>query len=279
MSDGSRRGEPLSEADYVALESSWITRDLADQAMLRRVSSAEGAEIVGRRDNDSYSGIVFVYVWPGEDGIREYWLRRDRPEIRYDAAGSPKEQNKYLGPPGRGNLLYITPKTPPELLTDVRVPIVITEGAKKTLALHRLSRHDVAPNGSPRFVAIGLSGVWSFTGKIGKAPGPDGSPRDEKGLIADLRRLKWDGRRVYIVFDANVHTNPKVAAARRRLSIELTQLGAEVHWVILPKPGQGPLINGVDDLLASWGAEKGWIFFVIVNRHRRMSRSQAKRGS
>jgi hypothetical protein len=250
------RGESLSDADYIALDSSWITRDLADQAMLRRVSSAEGAEIVGRRDNGSYCGIVFVYVWPGEDRIREYWLRRDRPEVRYDAAGTPKEQNKYLGLPGRGNLLYITPKTPPELLTDVGVPIAITEGAKKTLALHRLSRHDVAPDELPRFLPIGLSGVWSFMGKIGKAPGPDGSPRDEKGLIADLRRLNCDGRRVYIVFDANVHTNPKVAAARRRLSIELTQLGAQVSLVNLPKPGQGPLINGVDDLLAVWGPEK-----------------------
>lgn len=41
MSEESLRGEPLSDADYVALEPSWITRDLADQAMLRRVSTAE----------------------------------------------------------------------------------------------------------------------------------------------------------------------------------------------------------------------------------------------
>lgn len=250
------RGEPLRDTDYTALESSWITREVADQARLRRVSSAEGAEIVGRRDNGSYSGIVFPFEWPGEDHTREYYLRRDRPEIRYDASGNPKELNKYLGPPGRGNLLYVTPGTDPELLNDVRVPIAITEGAKKTLALNRLSRLDLAAHVPPRFLPVGLSGVWSFVGKIGKVPGPDGSPRDEKGLIADLRRLNWDGRRVYIVFDANVHTNPKVAAARRRLSIELTQLGAQVSWVNLPKPGQGPLINGIDDLLAAWGPEK-----------------------
>src|SRR3984957_630665 len=251
-----RRGEPLTDADYDSLESSWITRELADQALLRRVSSAEGAEILGRRDNGSYSGIAFVYVFPGEGHIREYWLRRDRPEIRYDAAGNPKEQNKYLGPPGRGNLLYITPGTPPELLTDVRVPIVITEGAKKTLALHRLSQHDLAENDSPRFLPVGLNGVWGFRGKIGKVGGPDGSSRDEKGLIADLRRLTWNGRRVYIVFASNVHTNSKVAAARRHLTIELMKLGAQVYWVNLPKPDQDPTINGVDDLLAAWGPEK-----------------------
>ncbi len=107
------RGEPLTDADYASFERSWIPRELADQALLRRVSSMEGAEIVGRRDNDSYAGIAFVYRWPGEDRNREYWLRRDRPAIRYDAAGNPKEQNKYLGPPGRGNLLYFTPGTSP----------------------------------------------------------------------------------------------------------------------------------------------------------------------
>jgi len=250
------RGEPLRDADYAALEGSWIWRELADQAMLRRVSSTEGAEIVGRRDNGSYSGIAFVYVWPGEDRIREFWLRRDRPEIRCDGAGNPKEQGKYLGPPGRGNLLYITPGTEPDLLSDVRIPIVVTEGAKKTLALHRLSRHDLAAGAPPRFLPVGLSGVYSFTGKIGKVPAADGSTRDEKGLIADLRRLVWLGRRVYIAYDSNAHTNPKVAAARRRLTIELTQLGAEIYWVNLPKPGQGPPINGIDDLLAAWGPEK-----------------------
>lgn len=250
------RGEPLRDADYAALERSWITRQLANQAILRRVSSAEGAEIVGRRDDGSYAGIVFGYVWPGEDRIREYWLRRDRPEIRYDAAGNPKEQGKYLGAPGRGNLLYITPGTEPELLCDVRIPIVVTEGAKKTLALHRLSRHDLAAGAPPRFLPVGLAGVWSFTGKIGKVPAAEGSTRDEKGLIADLRRLTWVGRRVYIAYDSNVHTNPKVAGARRRLTIELMKLGAEVYWVNLPKPGQGPPANGIDDLLASWGPEK-----------------------
>src|SRR5665213_1876374 len=85
------RGMPLSEGDFAALEISWISRELANQAVLRRVSSIEGAEIVGRRDNGSYGGIAFAYVWPGEDRIRELWLRRDRPEIRYDGAGNPKE--------------------------------------------------------------------------------------------------------------------------------------------------------------------------------------------
>src|ERR1700691_477430 len=230
-----RRGEPLTDADYASLERCWITRDLADQALLRHLSSAEGAEIVERRDDGSYAGIVFVYRWPGEDHNREYWLRRDRPEIRHDAAGNPKEHNKYLGPPGRGNLLYVTPGTSPELLNDIRVPIAITEGAKKTLALHRLARHQLVDGGLPRFLPVGLSGVWSFRGKIGRVPGPDGSTRDEKGLIADLRRLSWSDRRVYIVFDSNTHTNSKVAAARGQLKMEMLKFGRKIFWAHPPK--------------------------------------------
>jgi len=224
----------LAVNDYKGLLDSWITEELAEQALLRRVTSSEGAEIVGRRDNGSYSGIIFPYVWPGESRCREYWLRRDHPEIERDAQGNPREKNKYLGPPGRGNLLYFVPGTPPSLLSDGSVPIAITEGAKKTIALHRLSWHEISDAAPPRFLPVGLAGVWSFKGVIGKTEGPDGSRRDEKGPIPDLDRLFWERRRVFIVYDANVHTNPKVAVARKVLTAELKRRGAQVLWVNLP---------------------------------------------
>jgi hypothetical protein len=230
-------GGPLTERDYGVLEKSWITRDIADQALLRRVTSAEGALIVGRSDNDSYSGIVIPYLWPGEDHIRQYWLRRDRPEIEYDGEGRPKEKNKYLGPPGCANLIYMVPGISEDFLNEVGVPVVITEGAKKTLALHRLSLHEVAEAQLPRFLPIGLGGVWNWRGTIGKAIGADGSRRDEKGPIPDLSRLVWTNRTVFIVFDTNVHTNSSVAAARRGLTSELRRRGAQVLWVNLPESG------------------------------------------
>jgi Domain of unknown function (DUF3854) len=228
-------GGPLTDADYAKLERSWITRDLADQALLRRVSSPEGASIVGRRDNGSYEGIIFPYVWPGENHIREYWLRRDHPEFRTDRDGQPKEIAKYLGPPGRGNLLYFVPGTPAEWLTDTAIPVAITEGAKKTIALHRLAHHGLADGIPPHFLAVGLGGVWNFMGVKGKQPGPDGSNRNEKGLIPDLARLAWTKRRIFVVYDSNVYTNGSVASARRNLSSELTELGAKVLWVNIPQ--------------------------------------------
>jgi hypothetical protein len=227
-------GGALTAPDYSMLEKSWINRDLAGQALLRRVTSSDGAFIVGRRDNNSYGGIIFPYIWPGENHIREYWLRRDAPEIQYDSEGHPKEKNKYMGPPGRGNLVYFVPGTSKDLLHDTRVPIAITEGAKKTISLHRLSWYGIKNGDPPRYLPIGLAGVWNWMGVIGKGPGPDGSRRDEKGVIPDFERISWSGRPVYIVFDLNVNTNTSVNAARRKLSSELRRRGSVVLWVNLP---------------------------------------------
>src|SRR3954470_24953586 len=44
-------GGPLTEGDYVNLAASWITREIAEQAMLRRVDSHQGREIVGQKGN------------------------------------------------------------------------------------------------------------------------------------------------------------------------------------------------------------------------------------
>lgn len=229
-----RWGGPPTAADYAKLEQSWIDTQLADRALLRRVSSEEGAAIVGRKDNGSYSGLIFPYVWPGEDHIREYWLRRDVPDVEY-RRGERKEKAKYLGPPGRGNLLYIVPGTPPEFLQEPKLPVAITEGAKKTLALHRLAYHPRPDDALPRFLAIGLAGVWNFRGVTGKESGPNGARCHVKGLLPDFARVAWKGRKVFIVYDSNAHTNTSVAAARRALSLELRELGALVRWVTLPR--------------------------------------------
>jgi hypothetical protein len=58
--------------------SSYITPELAEHALLRRVDSVEGARVVGRRDKlSNYAGMLFPYVRPGEHMPREYRLRRD----------------------------------------------------------------------------------------------------------------------------------------------------------------------------------------------------------
>lgn len=244
-------GQPLTKRDLEKLQSSWITTELAQQAMLRRVNSTEGATIAGRKDRANYAGIIFPYVWPGEKQPREYSLRRDKPDLEQQTDGSTKEKGKYLCPPGRGNMLYIAPGTSPDALNDINLSVIITEGEKKTLSLHRLSLYEVEKNKS-RFLPIGLPGVWNWRGTIGKTSGPDGERQDIKGVIPDFDRIAWDGREVFILFDSNVHTNAAVRAARSQLGLELKRRRAIVYYVTLP---QIPGINGVDDLLAAQGPD------------------------
>ena len=242
---------PLTPQDYELLAKSFVTPELAEQAQLFRVDSAEGGRLVGRNGGADYSGIAFPNIWAGETSPREFRLRRDRPELEKRPDGTLKEKNKYLSPPGRSNLLYLPPGALPEWLQDTALPIAITEGEKKALALHRLALDD-GDSVMLRFFAIGIPGVWNWRGTIGKENDVNGVRRDVKGPISDLSRINWDRRTVYIIFDTNVATNPSVRAARRGLAKELARRGARARLVDLP---QEEGANGVDDLLALNGPE------------------------
>jgi hypothetical protein len=237
----------LTEADYLTVAGSWITREIAEQAMLRRLDEYEGREIVGQKGKRDCSGILIPYYWPGEVSSFNYRIRRDNPEWTIGKDGKPKAERKYLAPPCGGNRLFIPIGVTPEQLRDVQIPIALVEGEKKALALWRLANHEV---NKPRFIPIAVAGVWSWRGRIGKAGGPKGERLDIKGPIADLSRVPWNGRKVFIIFDANVHTNESVKWARKGISRELATRGAQVDFVTLPNDCG---VNGIDDLLADWG--------------------------
>jgi uncharacterized protein (DUF927 family) len=241
----------LTTLDIKKLADRWITEEIAEQAQLRRVTSGEGASIVARNGSGDYSGIVIPYFWPGEIHPREYRLRRDHPDLEQTSDGEVKEKAKYLSPPGRSSLLYLVPGMLPELLSDTSVPLVYVEGEFKCLALHRLSLWNVEDN-RPRFLPVGLPGVWNWRGTVGKTTGPNGERRDLKGVIGDIDRIPHEGREIFICFDANVFTNENVKAARRGLTKELIRRKGQVRYVDLPRLDT---INGVDDLLTINGPE------------------------
>ncbi len=163
-------GAPLNEADYEKLlKESWITRELADQAMLCRVSSEEGQQIVGRKGRIDCSGILIPYYWPGETQPHTYRLRRDKPDLRRDKNGELKPDKKYLAPPSDRNRLYIPPGVTLEQLSDPAIPVVIVEGEKKALALQSLAYYE---SKTPRFIPVAIPGVWNWRGVTGKAVSP-----------------------------------------------------------------------------------------------------------
>jgi hypothetical protein len=243
-------GSSLTKSDLQKLESSFITIELSQAAGIFRVESVEGARLVGREGKrGDYAGIVFPYYMPGNDQPREYRLRRDRPDYKKQADGSLKEEAKYLSPPSSRNLAYFVPGTLPEWLQDTNLPLAIVEGEKKAIALFRLAFHK---RQMPSFVPVGLAGVWSWKGTIGKTQDEKGASRSVKGVISDFDHVVWKGRKVFIIYDANVATNESVRAARYQLAKELKRRGAIVHCVDLP---QIEAVNGVDDLLGLKGPD------------------------
>ena len=99
-------GQPLTPADLAGFARSGISEETTKAANLRRVDSFTGGNIVGRNGSGNYEGIIFPYVWPGTNHVREYRLRRDNPEIEVSPGGVFKGKNKYLSPPGARNMLY-----------------------------------------------------------------------------------------------------------------------------------------------------------------------------
>jgi hypothetical protein len=173
-------GDPLHPSDLDRLAQSGISAQTANAALLRRVDSLTGAELMGRNGSADYSGIVVPYIWPGEDWVREHRLRRDHPEIEN---GKPK--NKYLSPPGTGNMLYFQPATDQAWLSDIEIPILLVEGEKKCLALVSSPGTGLAKVGTlgqiQRILTL-VDKVWSETRVMGGLASGEGliwAVRDE----------------------------------------------------------------------------------------------------
>jgi putative DNA primase/helicase len=244
----------LNDSDLQMLKAGFIDSGLAEAARLRRVDDQVGSEIVGRprKGGTSYAGIAIPYFQPNDsDNPREYRLRRDQPDYEHNGGGELKEKGKYLSPPGRSNMLYFPPGVGTDELGDTKLPCVITEGEKKTLALYRLANEG---SGNPRFMPIGVSGVWNWKGTIGKTSASNGSRADVKGVIPDFDLIEWQGRDVTILFDANVQSNQSVWSARQSLARELAKRGANVLYAELPNDSG---VNGIDDYLGKIEREKG----------------------
>ncbi len=246
---GNPFGGALAEKDYESLRSRWITPELARAAQLSRVANYEGRDIVGQRSGD-YSGILIPYFKPGADRHHAHRIRRDNPDMKRQTDGSLKEDRKYCNPPGQRNCFYFPPGVTADHLADLTLDVFITEGEFKTLALWRLANFQTV---APRFLTLGLGGVDQWQGCIGKVSNANGVRVDEKGPMPDFGLVAWKGRRVVIVFDADVKSNMRVYWGRRKLSDHLKGLGAAAV-AFLPWPAEEG--KGIDDRLAVVGPDK-----------------------
>lgn len=181
-------------------------------------------------------GELLGYGVPSSGWVIPYSENGDGAFVRVKLDKPDLQGKRYRSPKGRGNHLYMPPATlfDPSILDDVSVPLYIVEGEKKALR--------GCQEGLP---TLALSGVWSW-----RERGPDQQSRP----IADLDKVTWAGRTVYLVFDSDLATKPDVQAAEQALAQELARRGAEVLGYRLP-PGPNGTKVGLDDYLLTHSIE------------------------
>lgn len=240
--------QELTPADRQAIcTEHWLTNADIDRAGLKRIPDYEGRRITGWAKRNC-AGILIPF--PTLDGSIScaFRIRRDVPDKRVDLKGETKIERKYASPYGQRNHIYWAPGTTVEDIQNPALPIIITEGEYKTLALWRLAHFE---SKTPRFLPIGLGGVDAWMGRDGKQAMPSGETTETSGIIPDMRRIVWQDRKILIAYDADLHRKPTVKASRKRLSVELRTAGAIVSYLEWDERNG----KGVDDWLAECGPE------------------------
>jgi predicted P-loop ATPase len=236
-------GETLRAKDFAELSSRWIDAAWARLAGLCYVHHLEGKELIGGKRGDC-AGIWIPYYEPGSSLLISGRLRRENPEID-SRTGKPKA--KYLAAPQDRNHLYFPPGTQPEELRDVTLTVLFVEGELKAIAMRRLSVHE--NNGKPRFLVVGLSGVYNWMGTVEIKTNENGVRVPVKGPIHELLRIAFRDRDVIIAFDADAVVKAQVRRARHAFSLELRGRGANTGFLQWDaEQGKGP-----DDWVANVG--------------------------
>jgi uncharacterized protein (DUF927 family) len=234
------RPDRLTPNDLAAFQRLGIPPELLVEARVHRVSDREAREngFIGSVTAD-LSGIVFPY--PGLITGRRVTarLRRDSPEME---AG--KEKNKYISAYGDHKHLFFPPGAA-DKLQDADTPIALVEAEKSTLALTAWAKRK-----GVNLLAVAMGGCWGWRGRTGKVENSGGERVDEKGPISDLDCV--NGRKIFVLLDANVASNSKVQQARTALVRELVSRKSEVFVCNLPAVDG---VNGPDDYIGVCGDE------------------------
>lgn len=144
-----------------------------------------------------------------------------------------KRTPKYWQPLGTIPQAYFPPYLKwSKIVADEKMPIYLTEGEKKAAIMCK--------NG---YNCIGLGGIWSWKSK-----------RYFYELLPSLTKIKWKGRKVYLVYDSDIASNSDVSAAAMALADKLAQQGAEVKLLRLPEDDEE--VKGVDDFFKKYSKTK-----------------------
>ena len=191
----------LTAIDLATFDRLRVSAELLDLAGVVRVTDRQARDDFGIRGGGDMAGIAFVYFDPETmtNGRRRtsVRIRRDHPEIE-----DGREKKKYVAPYGDRKRLYFPPT--PELFADVTVPIVLVEAEKSALAMTAWAKRT-----DQKVLPLAMGGAYGWMGRIGIKETPTGERVPETGAIHDLNICR-DGRRTYVLLDANCAINSHV---------------------------------------------------------------------
>ena len=210
MTDWNELG--LTQIHEAMLREAAISAEVAAEAGVRSVTRT--AELPPEHRMRGTAVLpALVFPWNRVNGSPVVTqIRPDDPET-----GPDGEVRKYLFPTGQGPVLACHPAMRERVL-DASAPIVVVEGTKQYLAACTVLR------GAAQ-AAVGIAGCWGWSS--------EGQPS------ADLEEIPWNGREVFLCFDADVRAKRNVYDAAQALTEILMARGAaSVRYVLVPGRGK-----------------------------------------
>lgn len=218
-----------------------IPPDLIDQwAPILAEAGWTALERSGVKNWVTNAGVELTAGWGPGEGLRIPYLDTGGKPVTYGARGDvfsrlrlfpPDGDRKYLQPRASGNHIYL-----PVTLDGRSVIELAEEKGYLNLTEGELDAQWSTFLGVP---TIGIAGVDSWKNAIKRRqPGPDGRPETVKEgsrPIADLDSIPWDRLPIYLVYDSDSHTKPRVRASRAELAKEIVGRGAQTYIADLPK--------------------------------------------
>lgn len=227
---------PLSDDTLQHLRASGLNDDTIIQAQITDSTTPVTQQLL--ESHKVVRGYHIPYF--GLDG-----KRADHYRIRVLENGSSArtDEQRYIQPRNSGNRVYIPPLFADyDWITDTSVRIFLTEGEKKALAASQMG-----------VVTLGLGGVYSWRSNGFRLPrsavkiedGPKTKSvwvdaEEAKSIVdrvaPEMTKIEWKGRLVYLAFDSDFETNPKVRQAAYDLCTYLEAQGAQARVLEFWKP-------------------------------------------
>lgn len=191
---------------------------------------------------------------PGVAAERGYQTIRKRAELldfkKYQRR-APALRAPMYSPDGETTAAQIRPDTPRKGKNGKPIKYETAAGSEVILDVHPRMRTEVNSGDGDLWITEGIKKADSLTSRGLPTIGIIGVWNWQRGgeLLPCWQHVRLEGRRVHIVYDADVMVNPNVQLALQRLVVALEARGADVYVVYLPDLGDGK--TGVDDYLAA----------------------------